>query len=330
MTRRLLLVLVVVAGMVGVWVSPASADVDLAIARTCTISNQYLTYACARAFDSDDTTTAIATSSQPAFVRVDLGSAINVQSFTVVNAQFAANSAKLQYSTNDSTWTDVYTGIAGSATTSDSLTTPGITARYWRLLNTDGNGLNIARLSLYGTSTGAATTGASGGTVCGGSGQVACKVDIGSDSGGFFSGLSSAVGGIGSAVGSALSSPLSAISSAITAMGSFIVDGFSALLLPSGDTTSGVAEMWDTATTRFPFSVATELVTLPSTVLGSIQSGIAAGPPSDCSTYLCGSTGAISAVSVYAPVSTLRNVCGFILVAMFAYGVLRSIGQAIK
>ena len=164
---------------------------------------------------------------------------------------------------------------------------------------------------------------AGGGSTCGGPGQPACATDITGDSGGFFS-------GIASGIGSVLSSPLDAIKDAVEAMGQFVVDGFSALLLPSSGTTDGLSGMWDTAQTKFPFSVVTELVSLPATTIDSVRDGIEDGPPAGCSSYLCGASSAFEAVGEHAPTDVMRNVMAFILVSVFAYGVLRSIGETIK
>jgi hypothetical protein len=113
-------------------------------------------------------------------------------------------------------------------------------------------------------------------------------------------------------------------------MGSFIVDGFASLLMPSEATTGGLSSMWSTAQTKFPFSVFTELVSLPATTLDAVRGGIAGGPPSDCSEYLCGADGAVNQVGHYAPLSALRGMVAFVLLAGFAYGVLRSVGEAVK
>ncbi len=169
-------------------------------------------------------------------------------------------------------------GGAYNAIKNYSQVTPG-SWQYVEWVTTAGSGTGQMWFRFYAPTSGASvylddlsvtdlsqTTTASGGggATCGGPSQPACNTNLTTDSGGFFDGLKNGIGSV-------LSSPLGAIKDAVTGMGSFIVDGFASLLMPSPATTGGLSSMWNTAQTKFPFSVFTELVSLPATTLGAVK-----------------------------------------------------------
>jgi hypothetical protein len=165
------------------------------------------------------------------------------------------------------------------------------------------------------------TTGGSGGagSTCGGTGQPACAVNLTSDSGGFFSGLTGVLGSSLSGLGSVITS---AVSGAVSSIGS--------MLTPSSGTAGEMGAMAGTLASKAPFSILWEVVTLVPDFLDGVADGIDAGPPSSCPAYLCGTHSAFELVTSQPAVTVLRNAFLAALAVSFAYALYRSVGDAVN
>ena len=89
------------------------------------------------------------------WVQIDLGSQLTISGYRIVITQESTDQHKFSYSTNGSSWTDVYFASGKPADSGVVTFSPSpITARYWRITKTDSGGtqMNIATIQLFGPS----------------------------------------------------------------------------------------------------------------------------------------------------------------------------------
>jgi hypothetical protein len=130
---------------------------DVAPSGTASASSTYGARVPALAIDLDDTTGWQATANVGEWLEVDLGAAYTISAYHLLQTEtgapnnYGASHYKLQASSDDATWTDIY-DKTGATADDGTIAVPPSTARYWRVLSVAGMGganLIVRTFSLF-------------------------------------------------------------------------------------------------------------------------------------------------------------------------------------
>jgi len=169
--RALLITLALMAAAIPGWCAT-----NLALGKTATASSvENTTFAASAAVDGNTGTRWSSSFADPAWIAIDLGSAQTINRVVLRWEAAYGKDYQIQTSTNNSTWTTVYTRTGGTGGNED-FTFPAATARYVRMYGTARGtvyGYSLFEFEVYGTTSYNVTASAGTGGSISPSGTVA-------------------------------------------------------------------------------------------------------------------------------------------------------------